>query len=79
MKRFDTILLFLLVSGLWAWAINYFSYSQRAESQDFYYEVKEAVNNCSVFGRVIEDFYGAHRLEAKIDCGPTWIDSGGEE
>ena len=78
MKKIDNILLFMIVSGLWAWGINYFAFSKPAESQDFFYEIKEAVNNCAVFGRVVEDFYGAHRLEAKIDCGPTLIDSGSE-
>ncbi len=74
MKKLDRAILFFTGAGFWALVVCYFFAAKPAESQDFLYEVKEAVNNCIIAGRVKEDFYGAHRLQADIDCGPSWIE-----
>jgi hypothetical protein len=73
MPRLDRYLLVFVAVGVWGLLAYYVTLPERAESQDFYYEVMEAVNKCNIYGRVREDFYGAHRLQARIDCGPSWI------
>ncbi len=78
MSRLDRFLLIFLASGFWALFLWLLFSPKPAISQDFYFEVQEAVNNCAVYGRVRQDFYGAHRLEGRIDCGPTWVGEGEE-
>jgi len=76
MSRLDRFLLFFLASGVWALLVWAFFLAKPALSQDFYFELQEAVNNCAIYGQVRQDFYGAHRLEGRIDCGPAWVGEG---
>lgn len=73
MTRFDRCLILFLLLGIWGLLGYYITLSRPAESQDFYFDVQQAVNNCAIFGKVQQDFYGAHRLQAAIDCGPSWV------
>ncbi len=74
MKWIDRILVVFLAGGVWALLAYYVFLPSPAESQNVYFEVKEAVQDCTIIGRVRQDFYGVHRLQANIDCGPTWVE-----
>jgi len=73
MPWIDRVLLVVLGVGVWTLLGLYTLKPQPAESQDIYFEVQKALNNCGIIGRVQEDFYGVHRLDANVDCGPSWI------
>ena len=73
MPLIDKLLLAFLAVGIWTLIGLYTLTPKPAESQDIYFEVQKALNNCGIIGRVQEDFYGVHRLDATVDCGPSWI------